>query len=406
MIAVFLVPFPVRAVPAPYLWVFYKMLSAYRERVLFLIGEDYIADPQRFAAEGRWEVGEHACNDYGYRIPSRSDLEQHALRFLPADLFHGLLRECLDNPLEAFRRMLTRRIPQLEAAIDQALTAEIAGGAKIEAIVTWCNCPSLTAIANRHDIRVVHLEVGPLRAPEYRPTAYFDFSGVNGHTEAAARFAAIGGEPPAFDLVALRGFFTLQSESPQPAMGGRVGVALQVEDDSNLVAYGNGFDNQSLIVHAKLKYGGRAKLVVRSHPGSGYWLKPGQGFELDQSPDSIAFVRGCSRILTINSSVGLESVLWGVPVTVLGDTSYAFLLEARDNRALLARLAFYLYGYLVPRQALFDLAYLRFRLTQPSEARIVAYHLQFHVPDHDAAGADLEDNPWRLIASVLGDSGR
>lgn len=94
--------------------------------------------------------------------------------------------------------------------------------------------------------------------------------------------------------------------------------------------------------------------------------------------------------MTINSSVGLESVLWGVPVTVLGDTSYAFLLEARDNRALLARLAFYLYGYLVPRQALFDLAYLRFRLTQPSEARIVAYHLQFHVPDHDAAGPTLK----------------
>ncbi len=405
MIAAFLVPFPVRAVPAPYLWVFYKMLSAYRERVLFLIGEDYVADPQRFAAERRWEVGERACEDYGYRVPSRADLEPHALRFLSEGLFQNLLRECLDNPIEVFRRMLTRRIPDLEAAIDRVLTAEIAAGAKIEAIVTWCNCPSLTEIANRHGIRVVHLEVGPLRAPEYRPTAYFDFSGVNGSTEAAARFTAIAADPPAFDLDAMRQFFVFRDPPLRPAMRAGVGIALQVEDDSNLVAYGNGFDNQSLIVHAKLKYGGQSNLVVRSHPGSGYWLKPGQGFELDQSPDSITFVRNCDRILTINSSVGLESVLWGVPVTVLGDTSYAYVLEARDRRALLARLAFYLFGYLVPRQLLFDLDYLRFRLTQPTEAQIVQRHLHLHLPGRAVGGADGGADPWRLIASAVGDSG-
>lgn len=406
MIAAFLLPFPVRAVAAPYLWVFYKMLSAYRERILFLLGEDYLADPQRFVAEGRWEAGDRACADYDYRVPSRTDFGQHALRLISEDIFEELLRECLGNPIEAFRRVLTQRIPALEAAIDQALTAEIAAGATIEAIVSWCNCPSLAAAANRHGIRVVYLEVGPLRAPEYRPTAYFDFSGVNGNTEAAARFAAIGGEPPAQGLDALRAFFTLQQASPNTVPSGRVGVVLQVEDDSNLVAYGNGFDNQSLIVHAKLRYARRANLVVRSHPGSGYWLKPGHGFELDQSPDSITFVRSCDRILTINSSVGLESVLWGVPVTVLGDTSYAFLLEARDRRGLLARLAFYLFGYLVPRPLLFDLDYLRFRLTQPSEARIVDCHLRSYVPGRDFANADLDEEPWRLIVSAVGDAGK
>lgn len=97
MIAVFLVPFPVRAVPAPYLWVFYKMLSAYRESpVPYRRGLH--CRPAALRCGRPLGGREHACNDYGYRIPSRSDLEQHALRFLPADLFHGLLRECLDNP--------------------------------------------------------------------------------------------------------------------------------------------------------------------------------------------------------------------------------------------------------------------------------------------------------------------
>ena len=47
---------------------------------------------------------------------------------------------------------------------------------------------------------------------------------------------------------------------------------LQVEDDSNLVAYGNGMSNLALLAAARQKVAAH-DLLVRAHPGSPFCLK-------------------------------------------------------------------------------------------------------------------------------------
>ena len=56
MIAAFLLPFPLRGYRAPYLWVYYRLLSSFGERMLFVASEDYTRAPEYWQAQNRWEM--------------------------------------------------------------------------------------------------------------------------------------------------------------------------------------------------------------------------------------------------------------------------------------------------------------------------------------------------------------
>jgi GT2 family glycosyltransferase len=376
MIAAFLLPFPLRGYRAPYLWVYYRLLSSFGERMLFIASEDYTREPEYWRAQNRWETQAGNADRLHYRIPTREVMAAHEYGFLSEAVYETLLAESGGNPIAAFRRLVSERVPCLDAAFAEILSQPSAKW--IEAILTWCNCPSLSAAAEEKGIPVAHLEVGPLRWPQYRPTAYFDFSGVNGNTEAGRRFLDSGFRPGAgVDTEALRRFFSREGAGKAAEAEFRLGVALQVEDDSNLLAFGHGFDNQSLLVYAHL-HRAEGSVLVRGHPGSLFALKP-DWYTVDDSADSVAFIRRCERILTINSSVGLEAMLMGKPVEVLGDCAHRFIAEAGDEPERLARLAFYLFAYLVPMQLIFDPGYLRFRLGRPMEFDIVTRHLDTYL---------------------------
>ena len=372
MIAAFLLPFPLRGYRAPYLWVYYRLLSSFGERMLFVASEDYTRGPEYWQAQNRWEMQPGNAQRLHYQVPTREIMDGHDYGFLSETVFEALLADSGGNPITAFRRLLSERVPCLDAAFAEILSQPSAEG--IEAILTWCNCPSLSAAAAEKGIPVVHLELGPLRWPQYRPTAYLDFSGVNGNTEVERRYLESGFRSGAgFDIEALRRFFCQAKDGESSAARFNLGVVLQVEDDSNLLAFGHGFDNQSLLVYAHLRRpdGG---VLVRGHPGSLFALKP-DWYQVDDSPDSVAFIRRCDKILTINSSVGLEAMLMQTPVEVLGDCAHRFIAEAGDEQARVARLAFYLFAYLVPMGLIYDPGYLRFRLGQPSDYEIVIRHV-------------------------------
>lgn len=379
MIAAFLLPFPLRGYRAPYLWVYYRLLSSFDERVLFITSEDYLCDPDTWRDQNRWEL--HTCNTQrlGYEVPTREQMDAHDYRFVSSGVLDALLLACGGNPLLAFKRMLSERVPCLDVAFDLIMSNLQARD--IEVVLTWCNCPSLSAAAGKVGIRVLHLEMGPLRWPHYRPTAYVDFSGANGHSEAEQRYCVSGFNGAGLSTEMQHDFFFVDELTATPGALASLGVALQVEDDSNLLAFGNGFDNQGLLAYA-LFYHADDDVLVRAHPGSLFDLKPGR-FAVDDSTSSLAFIQRCNKLLTINSSVGLEALLMGKPVEVLGDCPHRFITRTDDAYERSARLTFYLFAYLVPLQLVYELAYLRFRLSGPSEAEIVARHLDAYLGHAD-----------------------
>ena len=369
MIAAFLLPFPFRGTPAPYLWVYYRLLAMGDAPMAFILGADYLRPTGDWAEAGRWEMAPDHQARLGYRIPEPGSIDRHAHCILPQRLFTDLLASSRGNHIEAFRRLIRERLPDFEAAF-----ADLLGALRPEAVLTWCNCASLSAAASRLGIPVLHLELGPLRAPAFRATAYLDFSGVNGGTEAEARFRANAGFRPEVTREALWRFFHTGAPLPEASAAFDTGVVFQVEDDSNLLAFSHGYDNQSLYARNRL-LDPAGRLLLRPHPGSLFELKPVAGYEIDRSPDSLVFLRRCRQVATINSSVGLEALLLGMPVAVMGDCSYRHIADATDAREQVAMLAHYLFAYLVPEHLIFDADYLRFRLGRPGDDAIVHRHL-------------------------------
>ncbi|KES24574.1 hypothetical protein FG99_08305 [Pseudomonas sp. AAC] len=350
------------------MWVFYKFISQSTEPLYFITGEEYL-DLEGNA--GRWEHTSNAPKRLNYTIPSREVLDRHRFHMLSQAPFEVQLAQRNQNPVAVFKDFLTIDLPSLGNELEEALNR----APDLEAIITWCNCPTLTRVANQYDIPVIHLELGPLRSPEYRATAYLDFSGVNGNTEAQARYEKLEKDfqldITVSDLLDYYACKAGQHDDIDRNMM-QLGLALQVEDDSNLIAFSNGYDNTSLINHTRLLHPD-VPLLVRAHPGSLFNLD-NQKLIVDYSPDTACFLDRIQELLTINSSVGLEALLREKCVKALGDCSYQFLTHLPVEQRT-AALAFYLFGYLVPQELVFDLAYLRMRLGNPSENEIIGCHI-------------------------------
>lgn len=371
MIAVFLSPYAFRGEPAPYLWVFYKFLASIEEPICFMLSADYLAAPGSPALDGRAELNPARAAALGYAAPSAEVLARHHFALMDSGLMQQLLPRYGGNPLAFFKAYLSEEIPELMQELRDSLATL---PSDIEAIATWSNCPSLAAVAAERGIPVVYMEVGPLRNPQYRSTGYLDFSGVNGNTEAEARNAKADDFPEfAATIDDLRRGFALQQLERKPK-GHMLGVVLQVEDDSNLLSFNNGYDNIALITRALIEER-EDRLLIRAHPGSRFDLKPGKAAR-DLSPSVVAFLGECRKVLSINSSVGLEAILFDVPVDVFGEASYRYVAEESDPIQRVRKLSFYLFAYLVPFELMFSSSYIRFRLGKPTESQIVARHLE------------------------------
>ncbi|MDE4646240.1 GT99 family glycosyltransferase N-terminal domain-containing protein [Klebsiella quasipneumoniae] len=380
MFAVFLPPYPFRGVKAPYLWLFLKYLHCSNEKILFITSPDYVEVINDETQHSRWEFDAASMASLGYSIPDEQSLARHEYLYLDHALYETMLAQHHHDPIKSFTTFLTESISELENELFSLLTKEIIQ--RVDAFVSICNCPSLEKVARALNKEVIHLEIGPLRAPMYRNTAYLDFTGVNGNTEARARYESCQTE---IDITCsmndLHRYFLEAISLPSSSENQVAGIVLQVEDDSNIIAYSHDFTNISLISYVR-QQNSLENILVRAHPGSLFRLRD-DIFSIDASANSLEFIQKCHSIYTINSSVGLEALLCEKKTNILGDCSYAFVAEEASGPNRVNAMAFYLFAYLVPFELTFNLEYLRFRLDHPAELDIVRKHLQFYskMPD-------------------------
>lgn len=392
MLAVFLPPYPFRGLKAPYLWLFYKYLHCATDKILFITGDDYLDIINDDSQHGRWEYDSASMASLGYALPDDASIARHEYLHLDNGLYETLLSHHHHDPIKSFSAFLTERIPELEMELHALLGSKEGIVDQIDAFISICNCPSLEHIAKTLGKEVMHIEIGPLRAPMYRNTAYLDFAGVNGGTEASARYEQCRAE---LDIKAslddLHHYFLEALPPTENTNSSAAGVVLQVEDDSNLIAYNHGFTNISLISYVRQLHE-KDDILVRAHPGSLFRLR-NDVFTIDDSANSLAFINKCKEVFTINSSVGLEAMLTGKKITVLGDCSYSFINELSGDPARVNAAAFYLFSYLVPFDLVFDQEYLNFRLRHPEEQEIVGKHLEFY-------SADMPGNPSEVAHTL------
>lgn len=381
MFAAFLHPFPLRGLRTPLLWVFYRLVGQLGRDVVFFLSEDYLSSTDTFRSAGRWEFSAEAQAALGYRIPTPAALDALQVEFVPPDWVESMQRRFGDDLIGPWRHFLLSDDERQQAWIEDAVQArQRTLGERFEAMFVWNNCLALRRAAANLDLPLLHWELGPLRLPQFRQTVYLDASGVNGGTECEARFrhACQTGDLMRIpqlcraDLMALLATRPV-GEAARPEF--EVGAPLQVDDDSNLVAYANGHCNASLIAHAMSRCSAPARLLVRNHPNRMVPLPDGP-FAVDRSSGSLELVGRCERIVTINSSVGAEALLAGRPVETLGDSPYAYVARCEPGSDVQATaMRFFFLCYLVPWSLLFDPAYVRWRLGKPLDHEIAERHL-------------------------------
>ena len=167
----------------------------------------------------------------GYELPNAQSMARHEYLTLDSAFYETLLSRHHHDPIKSFSAFLTERIPDLETELHALLDSKKGIIDQIDTFISICNCPSLEHVARTLGKEVMHIEIGPLRAPMYRNTAYLDFAGVNGGTEASARYEKCQAE---FDIKAslgdLHNYFLEVLPPAEAATHSAAGVVLQVEE--------------------------------------------------------------------------------------------------------------------------------------------------------------------------------
>ena len=384
MILSFLEPYEIRGVKAPYLWVFYKQLQDFGiEDIVYVGAEDYFRDPNVLKSGNRWEFSLTAQKTNKYEIPSYNKILNAKKEIIDKDIYKNLQTHFKDN-ISIWKFLIFNRYKPLEDRLN-----EIFDEYNIEFVVSWSNNASLKYVTSQRNIPLIHNEKGPLRSPIYFDTAYFDFSGVNGNTESELRYNNFN----VVDLLEvddLRNLFLMDKEiSVKNNPIYEIGIALQVEDDSNLIAYGNGYDNLKLLNEIRYFYS-YDKILVRNHPLSGIKFLEKYG-NIDNSKNSIEFLSKCIKIATINSSLGFEALFWNKYVCAKGDSPYSFFVSTECNNPYfyednyLKFLNFFLLAYLIPYDYLFDKEYYKWRIEIRDEKKIFEKHLEYWLMKNNIA---------------------
>jgi hypothetical protein len=392
----FHMPAVTRHTKAFLLWVFYRQITHLAPDELALICNSHYLDSDYKG----WEHYEHIQSQHDYVVPSAARISEYEIHLISPEIFQEI--DADDGYIAAWKHLLTERFEPLERRLSEIIS-QIMQRRKVEAILTWSNTASLSYVAAQHGLPVIHGELGTLRHPHYISTAYFDFSGVNGNTECERRYAAYRSEaknhplpdlPREALLDVVRSSPKLPQEDAQPTFA--VGVAKQVAMDSNIVAFSGGWNAEKLVDHALDRFG-NGNVLVRKHPGEPEDDRHDANLVKDTSATAIEFLAKCNQVMTINSSVGFEAMLYGKKTTILGDNPFRFIADLPPEAELERRTAlnFAVFGYLVPYRMIYKSDYLRWRLSRPSETAIVQYHL----------GYWLTEKSRRLVES-LGENAR
>ncbi|MDR5764606.1 MULTISPECIES: GT99 family glycosyltransferase N-terminal domain-containing protein [unclassified Caballeronia] len=357
---------------AHYYWVILKWLHAFRAKQSTILLPRYYLNIESDLS--RWELSDWSKQFHEYNV---GNLDSERVRLVCYE--DGLTDWSLDKaPLDRFISYVTRDSSELHRYFADAFSRLKALHQEVVA-VTWLNCPSMRRAAQESGCALVFNEIGPLRKPYYAQCAYWDTSGVNGDTEVGIRWQR---EKAAFrDWVGDRGDAAISEtlESVLISDAARemyrssedshtIGVALQVETDSNALAFSKGWNNLSLLEFASRSTSEHTPLV-RYHP-NGKALYPGK-VDLGSSP--LKFLGAIQELWTINSSLGIEAVLWRKKVRFFGSTPIQTFFDESGESSRLFRIWFFL-NYLIPYSLLFSSEYYLWRLSNPSVADIAEKH--------------------------------
>ena len=244
----------------------------------------------------------------------------------------------------------------------EAVLASARQSYSFDVLAYWGTNETLRVVAARLGIPVLWAEYGPMRPP-FATQFCLDPQGVNGLASSRALPAAEPTGPglPGVALEAAVGDGTayeaalMLPAAVQDVFAGLLAfargqdrvvlLALQLADDANVLAFGNGWTCQAMVEAVlEAQAGPGTVFVLRPHPGEHATFHNRLAGEavrdlVEGRPDVmvsdaaggdayLACLSVATEVVCINSSVGFEASLLGKPVRVLGQASYVPAAQA------------------------------------------------------------------------------
>jgi hypothetical protein len=373
-----------------YLWIFYKFLSmAKKHNAPIIAQEQYFSDPEVFRQGGLPETSAEVGELFEYDVPTSDDMYKIQQYPISKEIEEKLIKE-YGSQTAAWFQLLKERSEYFEEYIGNIIDDIVEKNSDtIEGIFTFCNIPSLSYIAEKRNIPVVHFEWGPLRGPVYRKTAYMNISGKNELSKRYEKFINEIQESSVcllsrkeilsmfLDCKFIENINLLDCKAEY-----EMGIACTYTIDMISLANSSALNNLEHITIAKRYYNEKV-LAVRLHPGDPARGNPSTNL-VDNSPTAMHFINRCKRISVISSNVAFEAMLWGRTAYVLGNSPYAFKAQRDlsiidDSVVELEFVNYVVFAYLIPYELMLDVDYLRWRLTNPTETEIYNYNLNYYL---------------------------
>lgn len=356
--------YDIRPCTAQYLWWFYY-LQDHLPNTHFIINKDYLN-----IDKNRWEYKRYQTAPYKYRNPEELDTKNYTV-----------LKRFKDYPEIIHERIPSKILQKAVSVPNKHLVSDIKDVIRKEnvtAAITWCNNASLKVACQICEIPVIHNESGAIRSPWFKDTCYFDFNGVNGETSFFDRFFEfdkIADKVKIFSREELLKIVTPKNNqeylfkciNTKPTYD--CGVALQVDVDTNVLAYNYGIQEADIVNLAVKNF---KKVLVRNHPLSslGYIRPASLGLgEVDTSKNAWEFISKCEHIWTLNSSTAFEALLMGRKVHIEGSNPF-YSMQHWEETTLLKALNFAIFSYLIPTPRLYNEYYYNFRMNCFNEEEI------------------------------------
>lgn len=378
---------------APYLWWFYKGLEfARRTRGVIIAQEIYCTvSPSEFIKSGRPEA---YYSSYAkallYSLPKNSDQKYEGIYCIPDSILEGLIKKN-DSVTEACYSILSHPYNRLCDFLENLIYTIELRYEKIEAFITLMEIPSLTIVAQRMGIAVIHFELGCLRYPNYINTAYWDLEPIYGGHSIEKRWQAFSREKKSCKVYSKKECLNIMLQPAHRAVireygrkpSKKIGV-LTGPTDYELYSYKSRINDSELLFRISKKYG-MQNMLVRRHPGDPVGaMYPRYQAAMDVSGHSIfEFLLQCETIISLMSGGCVEGMLFGKKViTVFPSPAYYAAghdIEGEGKIASDDYMSFFCFSYLIPLEYLLNKDYCRWRLSNPSEVEIYHRHLDYYI---------------------------
>lgn len=409
------VPFVFTLDPAKdnyYLWIFYKFLNTAKKYNWPIIAqENYFINPEVFTQRGFAETSIGVGEAFEYDVPTLDDMNKIQKYPISKEWEENLVKE-YGSQSATWLYLLKERSENFEEYISSIIDDIFQKNQDtIEGIFTFCHIPSLSYVAEKRNIPVLHFEWGPLRGPVYRKTAYMNFDMENELQKRYEKFISEIQENSVY-LLSRKEILSMFLDykyidninlldcRPEYEMG----IACTYSMDMLSLASSAFLNNLEHITMAKRYYNEKV-LAIRLHPGDPVKGRPSEHL-IDNSPTAMQFITRCKRISVIASNIAFEAMLLERTAYVLGNSPYAFkaqqdLSNVNESVVDLEFVNYVIFAYLIPYELMLDVEYLRWRLTNPTEIEIYNYNLNYFLSCRGIDPKVLEESGIERLRKML-----